>query len=55
MRSISDRIISKTGQDQHLTRYNYASEAAIKEKLHAVLVKHRVLFLPDKTEMKAQA
>jgi hypothetical protein len=33
-------------------RYNYASEAAIKEKLHAVLVKHRVLFLPYKTEME---
>jgi hypothetical protein len=33
-------------------KYNYASEAAIKEKLHAVLVKHRVLFLPYKTEME---
>lgn len=33
-------------------RYNYASEAAIKEKLHESLVRNRVLFLPYKSELE---
>lgn len=32
-------------------RYNYASEAAIKEKLHESLVRNRVLFLPYRSEL----
>lgn len=33
-------------------KYNYASEAAIKEKLHGLLVKYGVLFIPSTNEIR---
>lgn len=35
-------------------KYNYASEAAIKEKLHSLLVEHGVLFVPSSTNIVHQ-
>lgn len=34
------------------TKYNYVSEAALKEKFHAAFLKHRVLFLPYQSELE---
>jgi hypothetical protein len=35
--------------------YTYASEQAIKEKVHAALVKHRLLFLPSVTGLRERS
>lgn len=47
---MSDCGYIRKDKENPFHRYKYASEAAIKEKLHESLVKHRLLFLPSIVE-----
>lgn len=47
---MSDCGYIRKDKENSFHRYKYASEAAIKEKLHESLVKHRLLFLPSIVE-----